>query len=56
MNPINRALTNGGDLPAPLPPIRPDADYRRSWESEPHFWDYWTVLIRHRRKSTSRSH
>ena len=49
MNPINRALTNGGDLPAPLPPPRLDADYRRSWESEAHFWDYWTVLIRHRR-------
>jgi len=46
-DPINRALTNGRDLPAPLPPIRLEAAYRR--EGEAHFWDYWTVLIRHRR-------
>jgi len=46
-DPINRALTNGRDLPAPLPPIRLEAEYRR--EGEAHFWDYWTVLIRHRR-------
>ena len=44
---FSRALTNGRDLPAPLPPIRLEAEYRR--DSEAHFWDYWTVLIRHRR-------
>jgi succinoglycan biosynthesis transport protein ExoP len=44
---FGRALTNGRDLPAPLPPIRLEAEYRR--DSEAHFWDYWTVLIRHRR-------
>ena len=44
---VNRALTNGRDLPAPLPPIRLEAEYRR--EGEAHFWDYWTVLVRHRR-------
>ena len=49
ITPTNRALTNGGDLPAPLPPTRLDVDYRRSREGEAHFWDYWTVLIRHRR-------
>ncbi len=49
MNPIDRALTNGADLPAPLLPTRLEVDYRRSREREPHFWDYWTVLIRHRR-------
>jgi capsular exopolysaccharide synthesis family protein len=48
-DPTHRALTNGRDLPAPFPPTRLEADYRRSWESEAHFWDYWTVLIRHRR-------
>jgi polysaccharide biosynthesis transport protein len=47
--PTTRALTNGGDLPAPLPPTRLDADYRRARASEAHFWDYWTVLVRHRR-------
>jgi capsular exopolysaccharide synthesis family protein len=49
ITPTNRALTNGGDLLAPLPPTRLDVDYRRSREGEAHFWDYWTVLIRHRR-------
>jgi succinoglycan biosynthesis transport protein ExoP len=49
ITPTNRALTNGGDLPAPLPPTRLEADYRRSRDGEAHFWDYWTVLIRHRR-------
>jgi succinoglycan biosynthesis transport protein ExoP len=44
---FGRALTNGRDLPATLPPIRLEAEYRR--DSEAHFWDYWTVLIRHRR-------
>jgi polysaccharide biosynthesis transport protein len=44
---FSRALTNGRDLPAPLPPIRLEAEYRR--DGEAHFWDYWTVLIRHRR-------
>ncbi len=44
---FSRALTNGRDLPAPLPPIRLEAEYRR--DSQAHFWDYWTVLIRHRR-------
>ena len=44
---VNRGLTNGRDLPAPLPPIRLEAEYRR--QGEAHFWDYWTVLIRHRR-------
>jgi len=44
---FSRALTNGRDLPASLPPTRLEAEYRR--ESEAHFWDYWTVLIRHRR-------
>jgi len=43
----SRALMNGRDLPAPLPPIRLEAEYRR--DSQVHFWDYWTVLIRHRR-------
>ena len=43
----HRALTNGRDLPAPLPPTRLEAEYRR--ESEAHFWDYWTVLSRRRR-------
>ena len=42
----HRALTNGRDLPAPLPPTRLEAEYRR--ESEAHFWDYWTVLSRRR--------
>jgi len=46
-NPTHRALTNGRDLPAPLSPIRLEAEYRR--DSEAHFWDYWTVLVRHRR-------
>ena len=46
-DPIHRALTNGRDLPAPLPPIRLEAEYRR--EGEAHFWDYWTVLVRRRR-------
>ena len=45
----HRALTNGRDLPAELPPTRLATDYRRTWEGEPHFWDYWKVLIRHRR-------
>ncbi len=45
----HRALTNGRDLPAELPPTRLEADYRRPWEGEPHFWDYWKVLVRHRR-------
>ena len=44
---FTRVLTNGRDLPAPLPPIRLEAEYRR--ESEAHFWDYWRVLVRHRR-------
>ncbi len=44
---FSRALTNGRDLPAPLPPVRLEAEYRR--DSEAHFWDYWTVLLRHRR-------
>jgi capsular exopolysaccharide synthesis family protein len=44
---FSRALTNGRDLPAPLPPVRLEAEYRR--ESEAHFWDYWRVLARHRR-------
>ena len=44
---FSRALTNGRDLPAPLPPIRLEAEYRR--DGQAHFWDYWTVLIRHRR-------
>ncbi|HWP75346.1 MAG TPA: hypothetical protein VNU03_12570, partial [Methylomirabilota bacterium] len=44
---FSRALTNGRDLPAPLPPVRLEAEYRR--ESEAHFWDYWRVLVRHRR-------
>ena len=44
---FTRALTNGRDLPAPLPPIRLEAEYRR--ESEAHFWDYWRVLVRHRK-------
>jgi succinoglycan biosynthesis transport protein ExoP len=48
-DPAHRALTNGRDLPAELPPIRLDAAYRRPWEGEPHFWDYWKVLVRHRR-------
>jgi capsular exopolysaccharide synthesis family protein len=46
-NPAHRALTNGRDLPAPLSPTRLEAEYRR--DREAHFWDYWTVLIRHRR-------
>ena len=45
----HRALTNGRDLPAPLPPARREADSRRSWEGDAHFWDYWAVLTRHRR-------
>ena len=44
---FQRALTNGRDLPASLPPTRLAVEYHR--ESETHFWDYWTVLIRHRR-------
>jgi capsular exopolysaccharide synthesis family protein len=44
---FTRALTNGRDLPAPLPPIRLEAEYRG--ESEAHFWDYWRVIMRHRR-------
>jgi capsular exopolysaccharide synthesis family protein len=45
----HRALTNGRDLPAPLPPTRREADSGRSWEGNAHFWDYWAVLTRHRR-------
>ena len=45
----HRALTNGRDLPAPLQPTRREADSRRSWEGDAHFWDYWAVLTRHRR-------
>ena len=44
---FTRALTNGRDLPAPLSPIRIEAEYRR--DGQAHFWDYWQVLIRHRR-------
>lgn len=44
---FTRALTNGRDLPVPLSPIRLDAQYRQ--EDEAHFWDYWRVLVRHRR-------
>lgn len=49
MSDPTRALTNGRDLPAPLPPARLEADSRRSWEGDAHFWDYWAVLTRHRR-------
>jgi len=49
MEPTHHSLTNGRDLPAPLPPTRLEADSRRFPESEAHFWDYWTVLIRRRR-------
>lgn len=45
----HRALTNGRDLPAPLQPTRREADSRRSWEGDAHFWDYWAVLSRRRR-------
>lgn len=45
----HRALTNGRDLPAPLQPTRREADSRRSWEGDAHFWDYWAVLTRYRR-------
>lgn len=48
-DPTHRALTNGRDLPAPLPPTRLEADSRRFPESEAHFWDYWAVLSRRRR-------
>jgi len=48
-DPTYRALTNGRDLPAPLQPTRREADSRRSWEGDAHFWDYWAVLTRHRR-------
>ena len=48
IDPAQRALTNGRGLPAPLPPTRLEADYRGFPESEAHFWDYWTVLIRRR--------
>ena len=44
---FTRVLSSGRDLPAALPPIRLEAEYRR--ESEIHFWDYWQVLVRHRR-------
>lgn len=45
----HRALTNGRDLPAPLQPTRREADSRRSWEGDAHFWDYWAMLSRRRR-------
>jgi capsular exopolysaccharide synthesis family protein len=48
-DPTHHILTNGRDLPTPLPPIRLEADFRRFPESEAHFWDYWTVLSRRRR-------
>jgi capsular exopolysaccharide synthesis family protein len=44
---FTRALTNGRDLPAPVSPIRLEAQYRQ--EDDAHFWDYWRVLVRHRR-------
>jgi succinoglycan biosynthesis transport protein ExoP len=44
-----RVLTNGRDVPAELPPTRLETDHRRSWEPEPHFWDYWNMIVRHRR-------
>ena len=44
---FTRVLSSGRDLPAALPPIPLEAEYRR--ESEIHFWDYWQVLVRHRR-------
>jgi uncharacterized protein involved in exopolysaccharide biosynthesis len=47
-DPGHRALTNGRDLPAELPPVRLEAAYHRPWEGDPHFWDYWKVLVRHR--------
>ncbi len=46
IDPTHHALTNGRDLPAPLPPTRLEADSRRFPVSEAHFWDYWTVLMR----------
>ncbi len=44
---FTRALTNGRDLPALIPPLRLEAEYRP--EEEAHFWDYWRVIVRHRR-------
>ena len=50
---FTRVLSSGRDLPAALPPIPLEAEYRR--ESEIHFWDYWQVLVRHRRTVARRS-
>ncbi|HKW94255.1 MAG TPA: polysaccharide biosynthesis tyrosine autokinase [Methylomirabilota bacterium] len=30
-------------------PTRLEPEYHRSHDTEPHFWDYWMVVVRHRR-------
>ncbi len=49
MTPPYRALTYGADLPVSILPTQLDPEYYRSVDTEPHFWDYWMVVVRHRR-------
>jgi polysaccharide biosynthesis transport protein len=50
--PVRPALTDGHEVPAPWVPVKEVEAlraYPRPGDGEPHFWDYWKVLIRHRR-------